>query len=109
MSLGGASDIGPQEVPRMITNIRGRHSKNSQALQPVAGVQGLDALRQKLDDMNILQLLTYYRYHVAPWTDQLISWTCVTNGKPLALWPPDSPCSPTGCAIHWFRSHCRYR
>ncbi|TLD15178.1 hypothetical protein PspLS_10729 [Pyricularia sp. CBS 133598] len=69
VSLGGASDTGPQEVPPMTTNFEGHRNNNSQALQPVASVQGLDALRQKLDDMKILQLLTYYRYHVAPWLD----------------------------------------
>ncbi|TLS26455.1 hypothetical protein PpBr36_04038 [Pyricularia pennisetigena] len=69
VSLGGASDTGPQEVQRMKYNFEGHHSKSSQPLQPVASAPGLDALRQRLDDMKILRLLTYYRYHVAPWLD----------------------------------------
>ncbi|KAI6379167.1 hypothetical protein MCOR25_002043 [Pyricularia grisea] len=69
VSLGGASDTGPPEVPRMTTNLEGNRNNSSQALQPLANAPGLDSLRQRLDDMKILQLLTYYRYHVAPWLD----------------------------------------
>lgn len=69
VSLGGSGDTGPQEASNVAVLVQRRHDDTTQSSEHARTVPGLDTLRQGFDDMKILKLLTYYRYHVAPRLD----------------------------------------